>query len=80
MLHFCSEQLEKDEKDESGNNSNGGENADENQDEEKSSSGNDSHLAFAVIGIALIAMGEEIGSQMVLRMFNHLVRIGMLFL
>ena len=31
------------------------------------------HQAFAVLGIALIAMGEDIGSQMALRMFNHLV-------
>lgn len=29
--------------------------------------------AVAVLGIALIAMGEDIGSQMCLRMFGHLV-------
>lgn len=29
--------------------------------------------AVAVLGIGLIAMGEEIGSQMSLRMFGHLV-------
>jgi hypothetical protein len=30
-------------------------------------------LAAAVIGIAMIAMGEEIGSEMALRSFGHLV-------
>lgn len=29
----------------------------------------------AVLGIALIAMGEEIGSEMALRTFGHLVSI-----
>ena len=33
-----------------------------------------SHQAFAVLGLALIAMGEGIGSEMALRTFNHLVR------
>ncbi|VDM46040.1 unnamed protein product [Toxocara canis] len=32
-----------------------------------------SHQAVAVLGIGLIAMGEDIGSQMCLRMFGHLV-------
>ncbi len=35
----------------------------------------DKYQAFAVLGVALIAMGEEIGSEMALRVFNHLVRI-----
>jgi 26S proteasome regulatory subunit N1 len=29
--------------------------------------------AFAVLGISLVAMGEDIGSQMCLRLFGHLV-------
>ena len=33
----------------------------------------DMHQALAVLGIALIAMGEEIGSEMAIRSFNHLV-------
>lgn len=33
----------------------------------------DLHQAMAVIGVALIAMGEEVGSQMSVRHFNHLV-------
>ena len=32
------------------------------------------HQAVSVLGIALIAMGEEIGAEMALRTFNHLVR------
>ena len=34
---------------------------------------------FAVIGIAMIAMGEEIGSEMALRSFNHLVKQPLLY-
>ena len=34
---------------------------------------NDAHQAFAVLGIALIAMGEDISLEMALRSFNHLV-------
>ena len=33
----------------------------------------DTFQAFAVIGIALVAMGEDVGSEMALRQFNHLV-------
>lgn len=32
------------------------------------------HQAVATLGIALIAMGEDIGSEMALRQFQHLVR------
>ena len=32
-----------------------------------------SHQAISVLGIALIAMGEDIGAEMALRTFNHLV-------
>ena len=33
----------------------------------------DTFQAYAVIGIALVAMGEDIGAEMSLRQFNHLV-------
>jgi 26S proteasome regulatory subunit N1 len=33
----------------------------------------DVHQALAVLGIALIAMGEEIGAEMAIRTLNHLV-------
>ena len=32
-----------------------------------------SHQSVAVLGIALIAMGEDIGAEMSLRQFSHLV-------
>ncbi|KAF8508239.1 armadillo-type protein [Hysterangium stoloniferum] len=36
----------------------------------------DTFQAFAVIGIALIAMGEDVGAEMSLRQFNHLMHYG----
>ncbi|KAJ3113056.1 proteasome regulatory particle base subunit [Phlyctochytrium bullatum] len=36
----------------------------------------DRFQAFAVIGIALIAMGEDVGAEMALRSFNHLMHYG----
>lgn len=33
----------------------------------------DTFQAFATIGIALVAMGEDVGAQMAIRQFNHLV-------
>lgn len=33
----------------------------------------DTFQMFAVLGIALIAMGEDVGAEMSLRAFNHLV-------
>lgn len=35
--------------------------------------GDDTFQAFAVIGIALVAMGEDVGAEMSLRQFQHLV-------
>lgn len=35
----------------------------------------DTHQALAVIGIALVSMGEDVGSDMSIRQFNHLVSI-----
>jgi 26S proteasome regulatory subunit N1 len=34
----------------------------------------DAFQGFATLAIAMIAMGEDIGTQMALRSFNHLVR------
>lgn len=36
----------------------------------------DNFQAFAVIGIAMIAMGEDIGQEMAFRQFNHLMHYG----
>ncbi|KAI8339669.1 armadillo-type protein [Chlamydoabsidia padenii] len=36
----------------------------------------DTHQAFATIGVALIAMGEDVGTEMSMRTFNHLMHYG----
>ncbi|SCV69211.1 BQ2448_2231 [Microbotryum intermedium] len=36
----------------------------------------DLHQAFAVLGIAVISMGEDVGSEMAIRQFNHLMHYG----
>lgn len=38
--------------------------------------GDDAYQAFATLGVAMVAMGEETGVDMVMRMFNHLLRYG----
>jgi 26S proteasome regulatory subunit N1 len=35
----------------------------------------DTFQSFAVLGIAMIAMGEDIGAEMSMRQFNHLVHL-----
>lgn len=62
LLHHCEDHFEKKESDKEG---------DEDKKEEKET--DDTFQGFAVIGIALIAMGEDIGAEMSLRQFNHLV-------
>uniref|UniRef100_A0A7N6F9A1 26S proteasome non-ATPase regulatory subunit 2 n=1 Tax=Anabas testudineus TaxID=64144 RepID=A0A7N6F9A1_ANATE len=73
LLHICSEHYEaKDkEKDEDKDKK-------DKKDKDKKESAADmgSHQGVAVLGIALIAMGEEIGSEMALRTFGHLLRYG----
>jgi len=44
--------------------------------EDDTATQNAAHQAAAVLGIAMIAMGEEIGSEMALRSFGHLLRYG----
>ncbi|XP_008307000.1 26S proteasome non-ATPase regulatory subunit 2 [Cynoglossus semilaevis] len=46
------------------------------KDKKESAADMGSHQGVAVLGIALIAMGEEIGSEMALRTFGHLLRYG----
>jgi len=53
------------------------ENKNEDKNEEPTAQeGDDEFQSFAVLGIALIAMGEEIGSEMSLRCFGHLMHYG----
>ncbi|XP_071957164.1 26S proteasome non-ATPase regulatory subunit 2-like [Antedon mediterranea] len=67
LLHICSEHIE----------------AEKSKDKDKKDKKNDdttsdlaAHQGVAVLGIALIAMGEEIGGQMALRSLGHLLRYG----
>ena len=62
LLHHCEDHYEKKESEKEG---------DEDKKDEKDV--DDTFQGFAVIGIALIAMGEDIGAEMSLRQFNHLV-------
>ncbi|KAK7205212.1 armadillo-type protein [Myxozyma melibiosi] len=61
LLHICSEKPPTDDKEEGGSS------------EEK---GDDLYQGYAVLGLAIIAMGEDIGSEMVLRQFGHLMHYG----
>ncbi|KAF8921613.1 armadillo-type protein [Mucidula mucida] len=69
MLHHCDEHIvppKEEEKKE--------DNKEEKKEETKAQ--DDTFQAFAVLGVALIAMGEDIGAEMSLRQFNHLMHYG----
>nr|NVI77485.1 regulatory particle non-ATPase 1 [Cucujiformia]NVI77516.1 regulatory particle non-ATPase 1 [Cucujiformia] len=70
LLHICSEHYEPAEKDEASNKKDK-DKTKEKDDKEKDLS---SRQAIAVLGIALISMGEDIGSEMAYRTFGHLLR------
>lgn len=76
LLHICNDHIEeKDEKEEK----EGEENKDkkDGEDGEKQDvSGDQLVQAYAVIGLSLVAMGEDIGQEMVLRQFGHLMHYG----
>jgi 26S proteasome regulatory subunit N1 len=65
LLHHCEDHYEKKDSDKE---------VDEDKKDEKEV--DDTFQGFAVIGIALIAMGEDIGAEMSLRQFNHLMHYG----
>ncbi|KAF8624967.1 hypothetical protein AX15_005608 [Amanita polypyramis BW_CC] len=67
MLHHCDEHIDTSSKDKDKEKENK-EGSEQKRD--------DVFQAFAVIGIALIAMGEDIGAEMSLRQFNHLMHYG----
>jgi len=75
MLHHCDEHIveakEKDEKKDEKKEENK-----ENKEEKPETKQDDTFQAFAVLAVALIAMGEEIGAEMSLRQFNHLMHYG----
>nr|NVI77470.1 regulatory particle non-ATPase 1 [Cucujiformia] len=71
LLHICSEHYETAEKDESSNKKDKDKTKENKDEKEKDLS---SRQAIAVLGIALISMGEDIGSEMAYRTFGHLLR------
>ncbi|XP_076353645.1 regulatory particle non-ATPase 1 [Tachypleus tridentatus] len=73
LLHVCSEHYEHSEKEEKKDDK---KDKDDKTEEKSSSSDLSSQQAVAVLGIALIAMGEEIGTEMAFRTFGHLLRYG----
>ncbi|XP_055949286.1 26S proteasome non-ATPase regulatory subunit 2-like [Argiope bruennichi] len=77
LLHICSEHYEVADKDDKKDEKKDKEKDDKDKKEEKSSAVDlSSQQAIAVLGIALISMGEEIGSEMAFRTFGHLLRYG----
>jgi 26S proteasome regulatory subunit N1 len=48
----------------------------EHQEESDDKKGDELLQAYAVLGIALVSMGEEVGQEMVLRQFGHLMHYG----
>ena len=64
MLHHCDEHIEKNK---------GRSEDDPDKKAEESVPIDDTFQGFAVLGIALLAMGEDVGAEMSLRQFNHLV-------
>ncbi|KAJ8941253.1 hypothetical protein NQ314_010451 [Rhamnusium bicolor] len=67
LLHICSEHYE-------GADSSEKNSKDKDKKETKDEKDLSSRQAIAVIGIALISMGEDIGSEMAFRTFGHLLR------
>ncbi|KIK70142.1 hypothetical protein GYMLUDRAFT_34615 [Collybiopsis luxurians FD-317 M1] len=82
MLHECDEHIVPPKEDEKkdGDKKDGEQKdvkkEDEETKEEPPVKKDDTFQTFAVIAIALISMGEEIGSQMSMRQFNHLMHYG----
>ncbi|XP_031849170.1 regulatory particle non-ATPase 1 [Nomia melanderi] len=72
LLHICSEHYEpSSDKDEKSERKDKEKKDDKKEEKEKDLT---SRQAIAVLGIALIAMGEEIGAEMAYRTFGHLLR------
>jgi 26S proteasome regulatory subunit N1 len=71
MLHHCDEHISP-----AGDKEKEGaeENKDDNKEKKDEAPRDDTFQAFAVLAVSLIAMGEDIGAEMSLRQFNHLVR------
>lgn len=71
LLHICSEHYEPSESSEKDKKKDDKDKKEKTEEKEKDLS---ARQAIAVIGIALISMGEDIGSEMAFRTFGHLLR------
>lgn len=69
LLHLCSEKQDKDEEVDK-------KSKDKQKSSESSDTGNSFQQAVATLGIALIAIAEDIGIEMAFRAFGHLLRYG----
>ncbi|XP_025834364.1 26S proteasome non-ATPase regulatory subunit 2 [Agrilus planipennis] len=72
LLHICSEHYDSQDKEDSSRDSKNKDN--KSKDKEEKEKDLSARQAIAVIGIALISMGEDIGSEMAFRTFGHLLR------
>ncbi|KAI6165894.1 26S proteasome regulatory complex non-ATPase subcomplex Rpn1 subunit [Pisolithus thermaeus] len=76
LLHLCGEHLEAVKEKEEAQKEKQKEKADKKDDGKDENKPDDTFQSFAVLGIAMIAMGEEIGAEMSMRQFNHLMHYG----
>jgi 26S proteasome regulatory subunit N1 len=72
LLHICNDHIEEKEEKEGEEKKEGEDGASEKRDV----SGDQLVQAYAVMGLSLVAMGEDIGQDMVLRQFGHLMHYG----
>ncbi|KAH7926237.1 26S proteasome regulatory complex, non-ATPase subcomplex, Rpn1 subunit [Leucogyrophana mollusca] len=78
LLHLCGEHLEavKEKEEAERKKEEGAEGEKKEEKKEENAKPNDVYQAFAVLGVALIAMGEDVGAEMSMRQFNHLMHYG----
>lgn len=72
LLHLCSEHYEEKQSEDGSNSKNNKEQKEKKEDDKEKDLS--ACQAVGVIGIALIAMGEDIGAEMAFRTFGHLLR------
>ncbi|KAM0716853.1 hypothetical protein Q7P37_006705 [Cladosporium fusiforme] len=68
LLHICNEHIEDEKEDD--------DKEKKDDEEKKDRSGDQLVQAYAVLGLSLVGMGEEVGQEMVLRQFGHLMHYG----
>lgn len=76
LLHICSEHFDTDKKKEEKEKDPKAKKDDKSEKKEDTKEPDGSHQGVAVLGIAALAMGEDIGMDMALRSFNHLLQYG----